>query len=177
MKQFIVLMLVGLGLIASPALVASPVMAQDQKIGYVDLQKALNLSAAGKEAKEKIKAKVQNYDADVKERQEELKKLKEDLEKQAMLLSEEARNAKERTYQQKVKDYQRFTKDIQETLQQTDADLTRKILERLLTVVQSVGKSEGYVMILEKTESSLVYADESIDITDKVIKAFDKQGN
>jgi Skp family chaperone for outer membrane proteins len=32
-------------------------------------------------------------------------------------------------------------------------------------------------MILEKTESSLVYADESIDITDKVIKAFDKQGN
>jgi outer membrane protein len=171
MKQFVVLMLVCLGL------VATPVMAQAQKIGYVDLQKALNLSAAGKEAKEKIKAKVQGYDVEVQGRQEELKKLKEDLEKQAMLLSEDARNAKERDYQQKVKDYQRFTKDIQETLQQTDADLTRQILESLLGVVQDVGKRDGYTLVLEKTESSLVYADESIDITDAVIKAFDKLGN
>ncbi len=171
MKQFVVLMLVCIGL------VASPVMAQAQKIAYVDLQKALNLSSAGKEAKEKIKTEVQGYDAEVQQRQEELKKIKEDLEKQAMLLSEEARNAKERDYQQKVKDYQRFTKDIQETLQQTDADLTRKILEKLLKVVQEIGKSDGYLMVLEKTESSIVYADESIDITDSVIKAFDKQGN
>jgi len=168
MKKFVVLLLVCIGM------VATPVMAETQKIGYVDLQKALNLSVAGKEAKEKIKAKVQTYDADVRQRQEELKKLKDDLEKQAMLLSEEARNAKERDYQQKVKDYQRFTKDIQETLQQTDADLTRKILERLLKVVQDVGKSEGYTIVLEKTESSIVYADESIDISDEVIKAFDK---
>jgi len=170
MKQFILLLLVCIGLVATPA------MAETQKIGYVDLQKALNLSVAGKEAKEKIKAKVQTYDAEVRQRQEELKKLKDDLEKQAMLLSEEARNAKERDYQQKVKDYQRFTKDIQETLQQTDADLTRKILETLLKVVQDVGKSEGYTLVLEKTESSIVYADESIDISDEVIKAFDKLG-
>lgn len=170
MKKFVVLLLVCIGLVATPA------MAETQKIGYVDLQKALNLSAAGKEAKEKIKAKVQTYDAEVRERQEVLKNLKDDLEKQAMLLSEEARNAKERDYQQKVKDYQRFTKDIQETLQQTDADLTRKILESLLKVVQEVGKSEGYTLVLEKTESSIVYADESIDISDEVIKAFDQLG-
>ncbi len=170
MKRLVVLLLVCVGL------VASPVMAEVQKIGYVDLQKALNLSAAGKVAKEKIKTKVQSYDVDVQQRQEELKKLKEDLEKQAMLLSDEARNAKEREYQQKVKDYQRFTKDIQETLQQTDADLTRNILERLLKVVQDVGKNRGYTLVLEKTESSIVYADESIDMTDEVIKAFDQQG-
>ena len=171
MKQFLILTLVCVGL------VAAPVMAQAQKIGFVDLQKALNLSAAGKEAKEKIKAKVQGYDAEVQSRQEELKKLKDDLEKQAMLLSEDARNNKERDYQQKVKDYQRFTKDIQETLQQTDADLTRKILESLLKVVQDVGKKQGYTLVLEKTESSIVYADEKIDITDAVIESFDKQGN
>jgi len=144
MKQFVILMLVCFGLIATP------VMAETQKIGYVDLQKALNLSAAGKEAKEKIKAKVQTYDAEVKQRQEELKKLKDDLEKQAMLLSEEARNAKERDYQQKVKDYQRFTKDIQETLQQTDADLTRKILESLLKVVRMSAKAEAIQSFLKR---------------------------
>ena len=48
--------------------------------------------------------------------------------------------------------------------------------QSLLKVVQQVGKSEGYAMVLEKTESSIVYADESIDISDKVIKAFDAKG-
>ena len=169
MKQFVVLMLVCLGL------VISPVAAQAQKIGYVDLQKALNMSSEGKAAKEKIKTQVQGYDAEVQQLQEELQKMKQDLEKQAMLLSEEARNSKERDYQQKVKDYQRFTKDIQEELQQTDADLTRKILEDILKVVVKLGKTESYTLILEKTESSIVYADESIDITDKVIKQFDDE--
>ncbi|PLX75830.1 MAG: hypothetical protein C0614_10485 [Desulfuromonas sp.] len=154
---------------------STTVSAADLKVGYVDLQKALNLSSAGKMAKEKIKSKVETYDAEVQLRQEELQKLKEDLEKQAMLLSEEARSAKERDYQQKLKEYQRFTKDIQEELQQTDADLTRKILEDILKVVQDVGKKNGYTLVLEKTESSLVYADSSIDMTDSVIQAFDAQ--
>lgn len=162
-------------LLVAGALLVTPVLAEDLKIGFVDLQKALNLSAAGKVAKEKIKAKVESYDGEVQMRQQELQKLKDDLEKQAMLLSEDARNAKERDYQQKLKEYQRFTKDIQEELQQTDADLTRKILEDVLKVVQEVGKKQGYTLILEKTESSLVYADSRIDMTDAVIQAFDAQ--
>ncbi len=170
MLRFTLMLLLCLGLVVSPA------FAQSGKVAYVDLQKALNLSESGKAAKEKIKMKVESYDSEVQKRQEELKKMKEDLEKQAMLLSEEARNAKERDYQQKVKDYQRFTKDIQEELQQTDADFTRKILEDILKVVQDVGKKGGYSMVFEKTESSLVYADPTTDITDQVIEEFDKQG-
>ena len=59
MKQFVILMLVCFGL------VASPVMAQAQKIGYVDLQKALNLSADGKEAKEKMLPRVKVHARDL----------------------------------------------------------------------------------------------------------------
>lgn len=169
MKRLVMLTLIVLGL------TVTPVLAQDLKIGFVDLQKALNLSESGQQAKEKIKAKVQGYDAEVKAKQDELKKLKEDLEKQAMLLSEEARATKERDYQQKVKDYQRFAKDIQDELQQADADYTRKILEQLFKVVQDIGKKEGYTVILEKTESAMLYGDASVDLTEKVIKAFDKK--
>ncbi len=169
MKRLVLFVMILLGLMAGP------VLAQDVKIGFVDLQKALNLSESGQAAKEKIKVKVQGYDAEVKAKQDELKKLKEDLEKQAMLLSEEARNNKERDYQQKVKDYQRFTKDIQEELQQADADYTRKILEELFKVVQQIGKEDGYTVILEKTESAMLYGDASVDLTDRVIKAFDKK--
>jgi outer membrane protein len=171
MKRLMLLAVILLTLVAVPAAIAADAM----KLGYVDLQKALNLSSAGKAAKEKMKAKFKNYESDVQKKQDELKKLKEDLEKQAMLLSAEARAVKERDYQQKVKDYQRLTKDIQEELQQTDAEFTRKILEEIFKVVQQIGKQEGYAMILEKTESSILYASDGIDMTDRVIQAFDKQ--
>ncbi len=161
--------------ILSFLLFTSAAVAAEMKIGYVDLQKALNMSSSGKAAKEKMKAKFKDYDADVQKKQDELKKLKDDLEKQAMLLSAEARAAKERDYQQKVKDYQRMTKDIQEELQQADQDYTRKILEEIFKVVQSLGKQEGYTLVLEKTESSILYASDAIDLTDRVIQTYDKQ--
>ena len=83
MKRLMLLIVVLLILCAVPVAMAADAM----KIGYVDLQKALNMSAAGKAAKEKMKAKFKDYDADVQKKQEELKKLKDDLEKQAMLIS------------------------------------------------------------------------------------------
>lgn len=170
MKRLLLLTVALLSLCVVPA-----AMAADVKIGYVDLQKALNLSAAGKAAKEKMKAKFKDHEAGVQKKQEELKRIKEDLEKQAALLTPEARAAKERDYQQKVRDYQRLTKDIQDELQQADADFTRKILEEVYKLVQQIGKQEGYTVILEKAESSILYANDGIDMTDRVIQAFDKQ--
>lgn len=152
---------------------AAPAGAVEGKIGYVDLQKALNMSEAGKSAKEKIGKTVKDYEGTISGRQNELKKLKEELDKQELALSESAKLAKEREYQQKLKEFQRFTKDIQEELQQKDAEYTRQILEELVKVIREVGNKEGYTLILEQTESSVLYADEKIDMTEKVIKAYD----
>jgi len=147
--------------------------AADVKIGYIDLQKALNMSEAGKAAKDKIAQRVKELESSFDGRQKELKKLKDDLDKQALLLSEDARAAKERDYQQKVKEFQRLSKDAQEEVQQKDADFTRQILEGLSKVIQEFGTKEGYTMILEKTESAVLYADDKVDLTDRLIKAFD----
>ncbi|MDO3379561.1 OmpH family outer membrane protein [Geoalkalibacter halelectricus] len=151
---------------------ATPALAQNVKIGYVDLQRALNLSAAGVNAKEEIAKLVRSYEGQVSKRQDELRKLKEELERQAVLLSDDARSRKEREYQQKLRDFQRFTKDIQDELQQKDAELTRRILEDLFQVIGEFGAREGFTVILEKTESSLLYAADNIDLTDRIIEAY-----
>ncbi|PLY08305.1 MAG: hypothetical protein C0624_03025 [Desulfuromonas sp.] len=155
-------------LIAALLFVATPALAQ--KIGFVDLQKALNMSTAGQKAKDEISAKFKGYQDEINKRQDELKKLKEDLEKQAILLSEDARAQKERDFQRKVKDFQRFAKDVEEELQQKDAYHTRQILEELGGIIADLGKKGGYTMILEKTESSVLYGDASVDLTDQVIE-------
>lgn len=152
---------------------AGAALAAEAKIGYVDLQKALNLSVAGKAAKEEISGKVKEYEKLVESRQNELRKAKEELEKKALLLSETARAEKERDYQQKLKEFQRFTKDIQEEFQQQDADHTRRILEELFQVIKDVGEKENYTLVLEKTESSILFADDRIDLTARIIEAYD----
>jgi hypothetical protein len=45
----------------------------------------------------------------------------------------------------------------------------------LLKVVQRLGGDEGYTLILEKNENIVLFASKSIDLTDRVIKAYDAQ--
>jgi len=160
-------------LLALLMLCAAPLLAAETKLGYVDLQKALNTCEAGKTAKDKISLKVKEYETQIDQKKKDMKKLKDDLDKQAMLLSSDTRAAKERDLQQKDKDLQRFVKDIQEELQQKDNDFTKEIIEDLSKIINDLGTKEGYTMILEKTESAVLFADPSTDLTDKLIKTYD----
>lgn len=166
--------LVGLA-VAALVLFSGPALAANVKIGYVDLQKALNESAAGKAAKAEIAAKYDAYQKTIGARQKKLSAMKSELEKQSLLLSQDARDDKEHTYEQKVKDFQRYAKDAQDDLKQKDQNYTRQIIEKLVGIVKTLGKKEGYTMILEKSQSSVLYADDQSDLTNQVIKSFDAQ--
>ncbi len=163
MKQFVLGVL--LVFVASTAFAAGGV-------AFIDLQKALNLSDAGVKAKAEISQQVKKYEAKVAAEQEALKDMQKELEKQAVLLSDEARSKKEREFQQRAKEFKRFTKDIQEELRQKDNDFTKRIISDILKVARKLGKEKGYAIVLEKSESSIIYGDPSVDMTDDVIKAY-----
>ena len=147
----------------------TPAFAAEAKLGYIDMQRALNTSEAGKEAKEQLAARVKKYQEEINTKQEEIKKLKDELEKQGMLLSETARAAKEKDYQQRLKEFQRFTKDAQDELQGKDEEYTRKILEGVEKVIQEFGRKNGFTFIFVRNEAML-FADDKADVTDEVLK-------
>ncbi len=146
--------------------------AEASKIGYVDLQKVLNLSKAGKEAKDQLSEKVKKYQEEINKKQEDLKKLKDVIEKQGALLSEKAKSDKEKDYQQSLKEFQRLTKDAQEELQAKDEELTRHILGDIEKVVQDYGRKNDYTLIFVRNESML-YASDKSDLTEEILKIFD----
>ena len=145
--------------------------AAEIKIGYLDMQRTLNTSEAGKTAKLQLQEKLKKYQEQINAKQEELQKLKTDLEKQGVALTEASRAAKEKDYQQKLKDFQRFTKDAEEDLQARDGEFTKKILETLEKVVQEYGKKQGYSMIFDARSAGMLYADTSADLTENILKA------
>ncbi len=156
-------------------LMAGSAWAADIKVGYIDMQRALNMSEAGKTAKAQLQEKLQKYQEQVNAKQSELQKLKNDLEKQGMTLNEASKAAKEKDYQQKLKDFQRYTKDAEEDLQARDAEFTKKILQTLEKIVQDYGKNKGYAMIFDARGAGLLYADKAADLTDDILKALDAE--
>ena len=163
MRRLLLAALLACGIAAAPAFAA------DLKLGYIDMQRALNSSEAGKEAKEQLAARVKKYQEEINTKQEDIKKLKDELEKQGMLLSESSRAAKEKDYQQRLKEFQRFTKDAQEELQGKDEEFTRKILEGMEKIIQEFGRKNGYTFIFVKNEGML-FVDDKVDVTEEVLK-------
>jgi len=160
-------------------LVCVPAVAWAQealRIGYVDLQRALNESEAGKKAKESFKGEVDRMEQSLEKRKGEVEKLKDELEKKGLLLREEERDNLERDYRQKLRDFQRLYDDSQQELKIKDRDLTGRILEELRQVIQDMGEQGSYTVILEGNNTVVLYGAKAIDLTDTVIKTYNQKG-
>jgi len=150
-------------------------LAADLKIGYVDIQKAVNESQAGKEAKKSIAKELEKYHRQFLDKQKELQTMKESLEKQAPMLNPETRTAKEKELQNKIREFQRWQEDIQNEVNQKTKEMERQISLGLQKVIQKLGADEGYSLIIDKNEVIVLFASKAIDLTDKVIKLHDLQ--
>jgi outer membrane protein len=151
------------------------VWAADLKIAYVDIQKAVNESNAGKDAKKLITKDVDKFQGQIADKQKVLQTMKESLEKQAPMLNPDARATREKEYQNKLREFQRWGEDAQNEINQKRMEMERNISIGLQKVIQKVGADEGYTLILEKNESIVLFVSKALDITDRVLKAYDAQ--
>jgi outer membrane protein len=156
------------------ALMASSGAAVELKVGVVDLQKAMELSEEGQKAKAAFQKKVEQVQKDLKAKQDELGLLKEEIDRQNLLLSDSARVEKQSSYQLGLKDFKRQYEDAQEELRLEDAKLSEKIIKDLQAIIEDFGKKEGYDLILEKTQSAVMYRDSKFDITSRIILLYDE---
>jgi outer membrane protein len=147
------------------------------KLGYVDLQRALNESEAGKKAKENFKGELERMEQSLEKRKKEVERLKDELEKKGLLLREEEREVLERDYRQKMRDFERLYKDSQQELQIRDRELTGRILEELRVILQDIGEQGSYTLILEGNNTVVLYGSRAIDLTETVIGAYNQKGS
>jgi outer membrane protein len=149
--------------------------AASPKIGFVDIQKAVNECNAGKEAKKVIVKEVEKFQRQFADKQKELQTLKESLDKQAPMLNPDVRANKEKDLQNKVREFQRWQEDTQNEINQKRMEIERIISLGLQKVIQKLGADESYTFILEWNENIVLFASKDMDITDRVIKLHDAQ--
>jgi outer membrane protein len=145
------------------------------KLGYVDMAKAVNESMAGKAARQKFVKYMEKKRSESEKKKKELTSMKQILEKQGALLAEDVRVEKEREYQKRVREYQLYLKNIRDDARSKEMEMSKKIIREIQQIIFSYGKKEGYAMVFEKTRSGLLYAPDSLDLTDTIIKIYDQE--
>lgn len=147
--------------------------AADMKIGLVDMQKAIQSTTAGKKAKTELEAEFEKRKKDLQKKEADLKKMSEDLEKKKSVMSEEVLGRKQVELQEEMMKYREILNKNQNEIQKKERDLTQPILEKMRTTISQVAKEGGYTYVMENSPMVL-FADGAHDLTDKVIKAFEK---
>lgn len=167
------------GMLAFSAVFVSPVFsAEALKIGFVDAQKVLDSTAAGKKAKDGMQEFVKSRQKIVDLDEAEIKQLQDDLARQASVLSPDARREKEDALQRKFLEYQRRAADLNKEVQGKTKEILEKFNQELEKVVKKVADRGAYSLVIDRNAEGgvLLFAKESLNLTDEVIKEFEKSG-
>lgn len=147
----------------------------EEKVAFVNLQRAINEVEEGKRAKASIQA-----DMDAKKKQLDsmkagLKKMRDDLEKQKTVLSKEAMEAKAGEIQTKFMELQQKAIQYDQELKQKESASVQKILEALKVQVVALAKQKNYTIVYENSADVILYSAKGSDITGELIQAYNKK--
>jgi outer membrane protein len=152
------------------------VHAQALKIGLVDFQQALNEVEEGKRAKAALKAQFDSKQKALTDKQNSLKTLKDQLETQRAALSAEAMKQKEAEYRDKFLDLQKTLGEYRNEMATKEAEMTQTIVQRMRSTVSQIGQKEGFNLIFETSSDAVLYAPQAVNLTPKVVQAFNSGG-
>lgn len=162
--------------IVSVFLIAGPVSAQAEKIGFIDMKEIIFNSDAGKAAAADFKRVFEKKKAAIQHKESDLKKQKEALDKQRSVLKEEAFKEKEMEYQRQFREYQRLVSDSNEDLSARDQQLSGRLIPEIMKIVQSVGVKEGYTLILDVNNPIVVYHSKTNqNLTKRIVSELNKK--
>ncbi len=161
---------------AAGLLIGAPAQAADSvKIGYVDVRAVVLESKSGQQHKAQMEKFVKDKQTVLKREEEKLKTLQKSLEKEVLTLTEAQKQEKQRGFQEKVQAFQKDAQNAEREVRQKDSEYTSKAIEEVRKLITEVAKEEKVGLVLGKTEMSVLYAEDGMDLTAKVIKKYDSR--
>jgi outer membrane protein len=154
------------------ALSASSVFAEELKLGYVDMQRAISETEDGRKAKANLKKIFDQKQKELDEQQEDVKKGIEDLDKKRTLLPPDKVREKEAELQGRVQKIQQTYLRHQQDLQAKEQEATGKIVERMQKILFKIALAENFTMIFDKSGGALAFAKPHLDLTNDLIRRY-----
>lgn len=158
-------------LAASLVFVSSNSFASDSPVAIVNMQKVLVDSKAGKEAQQVLEKKITELQGTFKSDEEALLALQQEIEKKSSAWSDDIKQEKAIEFQKKRRDLRVKQDDANVEMKRLREQQLSPIWQVLEQVVADVAKAKGYKVVIPR--ASVFFAEDSVDITNEVVKALD----
>ena len=157
-----------------------PAWAADlSKIGVISQQEIMERSKAGKRALDTLREFSASRQRIIAADDVELKSLERELKAQEGGLSEAARREKTEQFRTKFEDYQKRLGDFNREIQVKQKEMTDEYSKKIDEAAGAVAEKAGYAAVLDRgsegTLKVVIYAKETVDLTDAVVKEFDRR--
>jgi outer membrane protein len=160
--------LVALG-VTVPALAQQPSL----KIATLDTEKILLTSQTGKKALADLKKLQEQREGEIRAKAQELKDLQTKISEGRLSLAQDKLTELQKQFEDKEIQLRRYQDDATRELNKKRDEILASIDQQVMPVINQVGKEMGYTLIFRKFESGLIYADETVDITNTIIQRLD----
>jgi outer membrane protein len=154
--------------------ITSSVFSQQVKIGYVDTNRLKMEYKEYADAKAKFDRQLAQWQGYADSLQQEIINMQEELRTQSGLLNEDARRQKEQKILEKQMEYQEFAQRILapdgEAAKQ-EYELSKPLIDKINAAINLIALRDSYTLILDTAGGDILYAEDKMDITDKVLQA------
>lgn len=147
--------------------------AEKPAIAYVDVRKILLESKAGKKNKAEFEKLIKDKESVLSKEEEKLKAMQEAFQKDQLMMTDDQKKAKQKAFQEKAEAYQKMVKDAKQEVGKKDSEYATKSLTEIRGIVADLAKEMKLSLVLEASESGLLYAEEGMDLTSKVMEKYD----
>lgn len=154
--------------------VLAPAAAQSSiKIAVIDVNRIMTDSQRGKAVLAGIEKMQAERSAQLKAMNEELTEMQKRFQEGRLSLAEDKLAELQGQIEEKDRLFKRAREDAERDIQKRRADEIEKVESAVFPIINTLGKEGGYTLIFNKFQSGLVYAEDTVDITNEVIKRLD----
>lgn len=149
--------------------------AQEGKFAFVDFQKFAANSKKAQAQQQKFVQLVDTKRTALENKKKEMETLNEQLQKQGPMLKEETRNQKIKELGLKEMEFKLAEKDAQNVLQNEQREQQEIFRRDISKIISQVRVQKKLTFIFDS--AALLAADETLDITDEVVRLYDAESD
>lgn len=143
------------------------------KISVIDTEKILLSSNTGKKAVADLKKLQDAAENQLKSQQQEIQDLQTKINNGRLSLSQDQLAQLKKQLEDKTIALRRYQDDATRDLSKKRDDMLAAIDQKVMPIINQIGKEMGYTLIFRKFESGLIYVDDAIDITALAVQRLD----
>lgn len=145
---------------------------QVNSIAVIDPVRALETSAEGQKTVAQLQAKQQSIRDELNQIDSDVQGIENRLKTQRLTLTQEVQQKLAMDLDQLQTRRKRVEEDSLKDYQRLEFQLINRFKQEVLPIIETVAKEKGFSLVLDLSITGVAYFDQTIDITEEVVKRY-----